>query len=220
MKKSMVFLFFVLVLATSAGGVTRNRSKLPVPWNYLPQEELEAMIDFFTMAEIETIFYENRELLETIKNELFASGFVPHSGVDEMSDRYNAELERSIRLEFDYSTHELFAENDPCGEKLQAIQNVHEYAIVWFMNMREDFEPVIFFRETSEMGTIVQFNFRYNPVWIGAGIMYKPGWEESLWVVEHLDDDWYMYWLVSVSGWADGRVPLIQIKGAGEGVWW
>jgi hypothetical protein len=196
LKKTGVFLLSVLILTTSVGCTARNN--LPDNWASLSQEERETMIDFLTMAEIEALFFENRELLENIRDELFASGFVPHHGVDEQTLRFSSELEMSILLGFNYRRRRLFVHDNPDNEILQSIQNVHEYAIEWFTNVGRDFGPTISFREIrgssgSSRGTVIEFDFLYPPLWIRAGIMYKPG-DDMLWACRHLDGDWYIYW--------------------------
>ena len=141
--------------------------------------------NFIDKDELAIIFYENRELLINIKDGLFASDFVP--------DRQNA-----LFLFFDYENKQLFASNDPYGERLQSIKNIHSYAIEYFMLVDENLNPDIGFREIRDRGVIIEFGFR-SARGPHAGIMYKT-MPDNLWRETHLEGNWYVFWMASISG--------------------
>jgi len=172
----------------------------------LSPEEFEEFIDFPSGADITNLFYENRELFENIKDVLYASGFVPHSGWCEEESRFHSSLERSIRLEFNYRKGKLFINDDPDGEKLQSIQNVHKCATEWFRIVKRQFNPRMKFSELNysisfreirgtkgNRGTIIDFRLSNGSYFLHTGIMHKPD-DDPLWTYKHLEDDWYLYW--------------------------
>ena len=147
--------------------------------------------DFLSYEEITDIYYANRELINSIKDELFSSDFIPNNGMTEFG--YNSSMENRLFLSYDYTNKQLVCSNDPQGEKLQSIQNVHSDIIEYFKSMNRNYNPGIGFRKDLDLEDVrVLFEFRKN-VSVSAGIVYTTMPEILLGATVHLENNWYAY---------------------------
>ena len=149
--------------------------------------------DFLSYEDVIDIYYENRELINGIKDGLFSSGFIPHDGMTESG--YNSNIENSIFLSYDYKNGQLICSDDPQGEKLQSIQNVHSDAIEYFMRMNKNNNPSIDFRKILFFeDVIIEFEFRSNYYRSDprAGILYTTE-PDNVYGDVHIEDNWYVY---------------------------
>ena len=177
MKKSLakkIFLIFlsalVLIVCIGAGfilwAVYNNHriNKMRMHMASLSLEELIELTGFVKREDLTTLFFENKDLIERIRDELFASDFTPrgrtfagyrhstHTG--ENVPIYN--WGEHLTLRFNYENEQLrVSESDPDGEKLLSIQNVHGYATEWFINISSagDFSPAIRYRANDSADT-------------------------------------------------------------------
>ena len=174
MKKISIALALILVFIIAIGWFFRNKNQTL----------------FLSNEEITNIYHENRELINSIKDGLFSSGFIPHDGIT--TSGYDSNMENSILLFYDYENEQLFCENDPMDEKLQKIKNVHSDAIDYFIRVNEDFNPSIQFRKIRDMDIVIEFGFLDKKSWTHAGIIYTAVPEEVGGKI-HLEDNWYAY---------------------------
>ena len=180
MKIICVALLLILILTICTGCFLRSGNQMSN--------------GFFNNTEgVETLYHENKELINNIKNGLFTSDFVPHDGFTESG--YNSSIHNSLFLHYDYENGQLFCSDDPRGEKLQSIHDIHNYAIEYFIRVNKDFNPSIQFRSIRNMGTIIEFAFRSNEKKsdFRVGIVYSDA-QEGIWIQVHLEDNWYAYW--------------------------
>jgi len=148
---------------------------------------------FLSYDEITDIYNANKELINSIKDGLFSSGFIPHDGMTPFG--YDSRVEKSVFLHYDYEKKQLFCSDDAQGEKLKSIQNVHNDAIEYFMSVDANSNPSIAFRKIRYIDdTIIEFAFRsnYKKEDYRAGIIYTITPNEP-WGEVHLEDNWYAY---------------------------
>jgi hypothetical protein len=148
--------------------------------------------ELFTYENIETLYNDNKELINNIKDGLFSSGFIPHDG--KSSSGNDSNIENSIFLT--YNNKQLLCSNDPQGEKLQSIQNVHDDVIDYFMQMNERWGSYtarisISFRMVYG-NTIIDFEFLDKKSPTHVGLIYTDAPKE-VWGEIHLEDNWYAY---------------------------
>ena len=86
--------------------------------------------DLLPCEDLIVIYYENKELINSIKDDFFSSGYIPPWW--------------GIILCYDYKNGQLFCDSDPNGEKLQSIQNIHSDAIEYFTRINEDYARISF----------------------------------------------------------------------------
>ena len=175
MRKKHAILLLILIMAMGIGFYFKGKSQT----NYE---------NFVSFDEVVTIYHDNRELINRIGDGLLSSEFVPQDGFD--SKVYN-----SLYLFYDYDNKHLICSDDPQGDKLQIIQDIHEDAIAYFVSVGDYVNPSIMFREIRNMGVVIEFSFRgFNERFtILSGIMYTTEPEES-WTIAHLEKNWYVSW--------------------------
>ena len=133
--------------------------------------------DFLSYNEITDIYNANKDKINSIKDGLLSSGFIPNKGI-------------SISLY--YENGQLICSNDPQGEKLEIIQDIVN-DVIDFLRKNEDLRPLIMFREVYEK-TIIEFEFRSKNAKedYRAGIIYTTAPNEP-WGEVDLEDNWYAY---------------------------
>ena len=145
--------------------------------------------DFPSEESLINIYYENKELINSIKDGLFSSDFTPHDGMTESG--YKSSMEKSIYLSYDYKNNQLFCDNDPQGEKLQSIQNVHSDIIEYFKRINRNgtsisFRKIQFSYRDDDTDIIIEFSLSGR----GVGILYTnvpENWSGPA----HIEDNWY-----------------------------
>jgi len=133
--------------------------------------------DYLSYEEIAVIYYDNKEIINSIKDGLLSSGFVPNK-------------EKSITL---YNENgQVICGDDPQDEKLQSIRSIYD-DVIDFLHNNEELRPIIMFREVYEK-TVIEFEFRSNHINSDprAGIIYTTTPKEP-WGEVHLEGDWYAY---------------------------
>ena len=88
-------------------------------------------MSFLSDEEVIKIYRDNKELINSIKDGLFASEFVPRGGSDP----------HSIYLQ--YKDNQLLCLGDSKGKKMGQIQEVHDDAIEYFKRMKKKLRPNI-----------------------------------------------------------------------------
>ena len=163
-KRIGIALLVTLILAISTGYFLRSENKMPSK-------------DFLSYEDVADIYYANKELINSIKDGLLSSGFVPNKGND---------------ISLYYEDGQLICHGDTQGEKLQIIHNIHD-DVIEFLRINEYFRPLIMFREVYGK-TVIEFEFRSNNAKedYRAGIIYTTVPKEPWWEV-HLEDNWYAY---------------------------
>ena len=137
---------------------------------------------FLSDEEITNIYYENKELINRIKDGFFSSGFIP-DGLNEVS---------GITLRYDYENGRLFCNDDPQDEKLQRVQNVHSDAIEYFTRMNKNHNPSIGFRKFRFMeDSVIEFFFSKN-VNLRVLVIYTTEPDKYMFGgLVHIEDNWY-----------------------------
>ena len=129
---SVVLLFMILI-----GGINTGCSK-----------------DFPSYEEITDIYYENKELINSIKDGLFSS-FIPCLGCGGWAESgYYSNIDNRLFLSYDYKNGQLVCKEDPQGEKLQSIQNVHSDVIEYFKRINRNGSSISF----SKLGGILDID--------------------------------------------------------------
>ena len=148
---------------------------------------------FVTDEELSSIYKDNNELINRIKDGLFSSDFVPHDGMTEHG--YNSTLNKSLVLRYDYNNGQLLCYDDPQGEKLQSIQNVQIDIIGYFLLVKdkEKLGPCIRYWKIREGCTIIQFEFVHSKTDTHAGVMYIANPEDFGFIRIHIEGNWYVY---------------------------
>ena len=161
MKKLGIALSLILVFAISIGYIFIKKNQ-----------------KFLSNEEIISIYYNNRELINDIKNGLF-------SVVDDIPSQY-------FNIALRYNNEQLFCNNYPNGENLLYIQNVHNDIIEYFVSINEDLNPCILFGEVLKKDIAIQFDFLEEKTRTRAGIVYTTMPEEMR-TVSHIEGNWYVY---------------------------
>ena len=135
--------------------------------------------DFPREETLINIYYENKELLNSIKDGFFSSGYSFPNGY------------YSIILRYDYKNKQLFCTEDPLGEKLQSIQNVHSDAIEYFTRINKDYAR-IGFRKGAD--NFIGVRFTLNSSIYRVSIIYaSTSTQESMYeLTVHIEDNWYV----------------------------
>ena len=171
MKNIGVVLLSMVIGCISTGSGCSKKEK-----DYLSEEK-----DYPSEETLIDIYYENKELINSIKDGFFSSGYIPPHG-------------SSIFLHYDYNNRQLFCSDDARGEKIQSIQNIHSYAIEFFTRINKNY-ACISFRNTKQTDvddiTIV-FSFGSSVTYV-AYILYTNTPEIWPWTeLVHIEDNWYI----------------------------
>ena len=153
---------------------------------FLESEKRTLNENFLSYEEIADIYFENRGLINDIKEILFSSGFVPDDGFTPSG--FKANLEKSIYL--CYRNGRFVCENDPNGEKLQIFGSIQD-DILDFLRVNEDLKPSIGYRVIYGCAAI-EFDFLDKTTYTRAGIIYTTA-PKTTWGEVHLEDNWYAY---------------------------
>jgi len=139
---------------------------------------------FPSHKDITVIYYQNKELINRIKDGFFSSGFIPNKDGN------------GVILYYDYNNGQLLCQDDTKGEILQSIQNVHSDAIEYFQRMNRNFSPRIDFSKIPYKEDImVQFRFHGGRGYSG-GFVYTDVIKQNQWIwgnTVHLEDNWYAF---------------------------
>ena len=159
MKKISIFILSILILGCISIGCSK---------------------DFPSRESLINIYYENKELLNSIKDDFFSSDYIPTNG-------------SQIILYYDYKNKQLFCDDDARGEKLQSIQNVHSDAIEYFKHINKNYAWISFrnLKLSNADDIIIEFSLgsSYNYVAIILYTSNPDSWPKS-WLV-NIEDNWY-----------------------------
>ena len=165
MQRIRVALLLILILGIGIGCSIRNENQM-------------SYNNFLTDEEVADIYRNNKEVINDIKDGLYSTfGCDVTKAVDSIAVFYDGD--------------QLYCSEDPDGEKLQSIQNVHSDAIDYFMRVNESFNPSIMFR-TAFDGIVVEFDFFDKKSGVSVGIIYTTN-PEGLWGDIHIEDNWHLY---------------------------
>ena len=139
---------------------------------------------------IANIYYNNKELINCIKDELY---FIDDGDLSKRN---------GIFLYYDYDNNQLFCEDSDRNDTLSRVPTIHKDAIDFFLRVEnenlspniEKLNPKILFWEVYYLDVVVEFSL-YKKEDDETGIIYT-NIPEKIAGLKHIEGNWYTYWFV------------------------